>query len=135
LADETDVKKKIEMVVVPFYAEKLADPSIIMVVRDYTLLSENEHIKIENKYKNLLIGSASHELKTPVNGILRFKYSAILGMLQLLDEINQSAESREYLKIAQQSTIMLNNYIDGMIVRILLLLFRISQKSKGKGSN
>jgi signal transduction histidine kinase len=45
-------------------------PAVIVVMKDVTELIQLERAQVESHYKNVMLRSVSHELRSPVNGIL-----------------------------------------------------------------
>ncbi|MGI0117537.1 hybrid sensor histidine kinase/response regulator [Zooshikella sp. RANM57] len=60
------------------------------------LIQTNHQAKMASRAKSDFLAMMTHELRTPMNGVL--------GMLQLLDCTELSHEQREYIKIASNST-------------------------------
>jgi hypothetical protein len=68
---------------------------------------------------------------------LVFLCIAIVGMMQMLEEVlSGNEESLEYVRIAKNSSMLLNEYIESMIVgfsikfRILMIFWKISLNSR-----
>lgn len=74
-----------------------------------TELAEAARIRAEaaNNAKNEFLANMSHELRTPLNGIL--------GMLQLMETTEPSAEQSEYIQIAKKSSRRLTNLLTDIL--------------------
>ncbi len=79
---------------------------IILFVRDIRRMKDLEESVEFTNYKNLLVASASHEFRTPLNGIL--------GMLTLLN-LFVSEEGKHLLKVASDSSNFLMCLINDML--------------------
>jgi signal transduction histidine kinase len=79
---------------------------IILFVRDIRRMKDLEESVEFTNYKNLLVASASHEFRTPLNGIL--------GMLTLLN-LFVSEEGKHLLKVASDSANFLMCLINDML--------------------
>ncbi len=74
---------------------------------DITASKKAQREALDKKYKNLLLTTASHELRTPINGVL--------GGMQLIDECTDIAKVREYSKMMRCSCKMLVNITDDIL--------------------
>lgn len=96
-------------------AIRLSSDHVMVLIRDISsqklLELDLEKGKIEaersSRAKDQFISIMSHELKTPLNGIL--------GMSHLLEDTSLSAEQRDYLKTLQESAQNLNTIISDIL--------------------
>ena len=98
--------------------------AILVLFKDVSLFKEYEKVKYETKFKSILMTTITHELRTPVNGIL--------GMIQVLKQC-ANPESLEYLLVAESSCHLLINLINDILVlsnNSLFILIRIIQNAK-----
>mmetsp|Transcript_14213 Transcript_14213/g.26816 ORF Transcript_14213/g.26816 Transcript_14213/m.26816 type:complete len:710 (-) Transcript_14213:18-2147(-) len=55
------------------------EPACVVVIKDITEVLQLERTKLESQFKNVMLRSVSHELKTPTNGILHSVNAVIEG--------------------------------------------------------
>jgi nitrogen-specific signal transduction histidine kinase len=92
----------------------------LVIVKDIRHIKDLEEQVEFTNYKNLLVATASHEFRTPLNGIL--------GMLTVLENyINE--EGKYFLRVATNSSTFLLNLINDMLdfSQIESKKFRISK--------
>ncbi|PCJ45584.1 MAG: hypothetical protein COA99_04475 [Moraxellaceae bacterium] len=77
------------------------------VVAAKALTQSNIDLKASNKIKDRFLGTISHELRTPMNGIQ--------GMLDLIRSTPLSTKQQEYVKYANMSTHEMLNHIDVLL--------------------
>lgn len=65
-------------------------PSIVVTMKDITKVQDLEERKAELKFKNLLVYSVSHEVKTPLN-----------GLISTMDELNRISKKKYFSLIAE----------------------------------
>lgn len=91
-------------------------PVLVSVVRDFTerknfekeLIAAKEKAEESNQLKNEFLNNMSHEVRTPMNGII--------GFTEMLEEPDLSDETRKYyLKIVQNSCYQLLKIIDDIL--------------------
>ncbi|OYP30325.1 ammonium transporter [Rhodopirellula sp. MGV] len=71
------------------------------------LQQEKEQAEAANKAKSQFLAGMSHEMRTPLNGII--------SMLDLIDEANSADQRRRYLRIAKQSSKSLLQLINDVL--------------------
>ena len=79
----------------------------LLQITDITDVKKVQHEILGKKYKNILFTTASHELKTPLNGIL--------GGMQLIMQSKDMASIKEYCSIIEGSCKLLINITDDML--------------------
>ena len=67
-----------------------------LLVRDSFLENELEALRVDKKNQRVMLGSLTHELRTPLAGMV--------GMLEVMGKEIKSAPGRRYLKVAKTST-------------------------------
>jgi len=72
-------------------------PAVVFVIKDITDVLNLERTQVESRFKNVLLRSVSHELKTPTNGILH-------SVQAILRERDVSPFAKEKLEIAEVSS-------------------------------
>jgi signal transduction histidine kinase len=95
----------------------------LYVFKDNTLIQKIEKAEAESKYKEILMTTVTHELRTPVNGIK--------GNLELLKD-HTSQDGKIFIKVSLHSCDLLINLINDILVilQFLASCSRIFQKSK-----
>lgn len=92
------------------------------------LKKQNKHLKELNEYKIKLMQMLSHDMRSPLNGII--------GMSSLLnDTIDSDNEEKEMVNIIEQSAIQLNQMIDEIMsyATIETKGFRLNRKETDLG--
>ena len=88
------------------------------IVKDYTLIDELEEKKLEEKYTKLTLNSLTHELRTPLYGIV--------GMISLLKDLELEQNARNYAARALNSCelmeYLINDVCDLMFLQSKSLL-------------
>eukprot|EP00742_Colponemidia_sp_Colp-10_P005136 GILJ01005485.1.p1 GENE.GILJ01005485.1~~GILJ01005485.1.p1 ORF type:complete len:1102 (+),score=146.36 GILJ01005485.1:113-3418(+) len=83
------------------------EPASLLLLRDITERVQRDRATQADRVKTVLLATVSHEFRTPLNGIL--------GMLQLLMDLDTSEEAQKYLKYALISGKLLLNLINDIL--------------------
>ena len=78
-------------------------PSVAIILKDITEKRRAEEQAIEEKYKNKILNSFSHEVRTPLN--------SIIGMISITKERISDKESKMNLELAESSGFFLKNQL------------------------
>jgi signal transduction histidine kinase len=81
--------------------------STLVLINDISKLLLAEKINSSQKYKDLMIATTSHELKTPLN--------SIINMLDLISDALKEEQDIEYLEVAQSSSKMMLSLVHDIL--------------------
>jgi two-component system, NarL family, capsular synthesis sensor histidine kinase RcsC len=82
--------------------------SLMLVLRDVGMLQKLLKVQKESKYKEMLMTTVTHELRTPVNGILS-------NVEMLREYVPQEAQI--FITVSENSCLLLINLINDILVR------------------
>ena len=85
---------------------------VLIIIKNLTQEIQNENLKLENHFYEMLTATVSHDLRTPLN--------AICGLLNNLDCFIDDSRGKLFLKIIMNSSKFMN-----FLVNDLLDFFRI----------
>ncbi len=83
-----------------------ASPVIEYMVHDITALEELEHARAQHHCLHLLVSTASHDIRTPIN--------AIQGVIEMLEPQSGDEETRNSLHVARVAVQRLLLYVRGL---------------------
>ena len=89
----------------------LNSKSLFILFTDISMIQKLESAKAESKYKEMLMTTITHELRTPTNGTL--------SMLELLQSQNLDDQGKDFLQIGVNSCHLLLNLINDILVSSL----------------
>jgi len=87
MADDGQQDKSIEIKI--SFIQQLEKPYIILIIRDTTQRDLLIALQDNNKYKDQLLASVSHELRAPLNGNINLVETAIQSKL-IPDDLKES---------------------------------------------
>jgi signal transduction histidine kinase len=82
---------------------------LLVVLKDISVIQKLEKTKAESEYKEMLMRTVTHELRTPISGVI--------SMLELLDPICPQ-QGQNYIQVAKNSSLLLLNLINDIMVNL-----------------
>ena len=90
--------------------EELNEETLFLLFADISIVKKLEAARADAKYKEMLMTTITHELRTPT--------TSTLTMLELLKTRQIDKESRNYIQIGINSCLLLLNLISDIMVRL-----------------
>ena len=88
--------------------EELNEETLFILFTDISIVKKLEEARAESKYKEMLMTTITHELRTPT--------TSTLSMLELMKTKPMDKEGQDYIQMAINSCLLLLNLISDIMV-------------------